>query len=144
MKNSNALWVLGHKITPHLISGDYDLVTIETPPHVAGPPPHLHHTYTESFIVIEGEMEFMVNGETKVLKAGESIEIPPNTLHTFSNKSDQTCKWVDIHSPKGFIDFFAAIGIPVGEDNAQENSVAPAVVEKVVESAADYDMRLSI
>ena len=107
----NTKWVLGHKVTPHETSGDYDLMFAETPAHVSGPPPHLHHTYKESFLIIEGEMEFMVDGEVKVIKAGESVDIPPKTLHTFGNKSDKVCKWINIHSPKGFRNFFEQLGL---------------------------------
>ncbi len=37
-------------------------------------------------------MEFLVNGEVKIVKAGESLDIPPKTLHTFSNNSNLSCK----------------------------------------------------
>ena len=140
MQNHNSKWVLGHKVTVHDTSGDYDLMFAETPPHVPGPPPHSHNAYKESFLIIEGEMEFMVNGETKTLKAGESIDVPPNTMHTFGNKSDQTCKWINIHSPKGFRDFFETLGVSADEAKAQERSVAPELIKQVIETAADYDM----
>ncbi|EAR00441.1 cupin domain-containing protein [Maribacter sp. HTCC2170] len=144
MKQSNTQWVLGHKVTPYDTTGDYDLMMGETPPQVPGPPPHLHHSYKESFLIVEGEMEFMMNGEIKLVRAGEAIDIPPETLHTFGNKSDQICKWVNIHSPKGFRKFFEQTGIPVGDDNAQSKSVDPAVIQKVIQTAADYDMHIEI
>ncbi len=137
-------WILGHKVTPHDTSGDYDLMMAETPPNVQGPPPHSHNSLKESFLIVEGEMEFFVNGEVKVLKAGESLDIPPNTLHTFANKSDQPCKWVNIHSPKGFRKFFEQIGIPVHEQNAQVRSVAPEVIQTVIQTAPDYDMLIKV
>ncbi|MEX0290042.1 MAG: cupin domain-containing protein [Flavobacteriaceae bacterium] len=140
----NTKWVLGHKVTPHDTSGNYDLMVAETPPFVGGPPPHLHHSYKESFLIIEGEMEFFINGEFKVVKAGESIDIPPKTLHTFGNKSDQTCKWVNIHSPKGFRDFFEKMGVPENEEDAQVKSIAPEIVKSVVETAADFDMIIKV
>ena len=102
MEQANTKWVLGHKVTLYDTTGDYDLMMADTPPHVTGPPPHVHHNYKESFLIVEGEMEFMVNGEFKILKAGEAFDVPPETLHTFKNKSDKPCKWVNIHSPKGF------------------------------------------
>ena len=134
------MWVLGHKITPHDTSGDYDLMVAETPPNVPGPPPHLHNAYKESFLIIEGELEFFVNGKTQVVKAGESVDIPPKTLHTFNNKTNETCKWINIHSPKGFRTFFNELGVPDTEANAVEKSVAPEVIQKVIQTASDYDM----
>ncbi len=140
MNNNTAKWVLGHKITPYTTTGDYDLMMGETPAMVQGPPPHLHHSFKEVFLMVEGEMEFMVNGEIKVLKAGESIDIPPETLHTFGNRSNRPCKWVNIHSPKGFRNFFEALGVSVNDMNAQEKSVSPEIIQEVIKTAGDYDM----
>ncbi len=144
MKINNTKWVLGHKITTHDTTGDYDLMVAETPPRVQGPPPHLHQTFKESFLIVEGEMEFFVNGKTMVVKAGESVDIPSQTLHTFSNKSDKPCKWINIHSPKGFRSFFERVGIPATEENAVEKSVAPEVINQVVASAAEFDMIIKV
>lgn len=136
--------MLGHKVTQHQTTGDYDLMIAETPPQVPGPPPHLHNSLKESFLIVEGEMEFFVDGNVTIVKAGESVDIPPKTLHTFSNKSDKPCKWVNIHSPKGFSSFFEQMGIPEDEANAVEKSVAPEVINKVMATAADFDMIIKV
>ena len=140
MESINTKWVMGHKVTPHDTSGDYDLMIAETPAQMQGPPPHLHHSYKESFLIVEGEMEFMVNGEIRQVKAGESVDIPPGTLHTFSNKSDQPCKWINIHSPKGFRDFFEEMGVPVAAEDSFQKSLSEEVIGKVMATAPDFDM----
>lgn len=144
MKNSKSRWVLGHKVTSHLTSGDYDLAICETPPKVQGPPPHSHNYYEESFLVIQGEMEFFVNGNIKVVKEGESIDIPHNTVHTFNNIKDETCRWINIHSPKGFLRFFETMGIPANEEGAQAKSLAPELINQVIRKASDFDMQIKI
>ena len=63
MNNNKSMWVIGHKITPHNPTGNYDMVIGETPPNVPGPPPHHHKNLNELFFVLEGEMEFLVNGK---------------------------------------------------------------------------------
>jgi len=144
MNNNTAKWVLGHKITLYETIGDYDLMMGETPAMIEGPPPHLHHSFKEVFLMVEGEMEFMVNGEIKVLRAGESMDIPPETLHTFGNKSNRPCKWINIHSPKGFRNFFETLGVSVNDPNAQEKSVAPKILQEVIKTAGDYDMIIKL
>ena len=144
MNTTSTKWVLGHKITSHETTGDYDLVIAETPSKVPGPPPHLHHSFKESFLIVEGEMEFMVNGSTTIVKAGESVDIPPNTLHTFANISDKRCKWINIHSPKGFRNFFEKFGVPENEEDAVEKSIAPEVIDNVMTTAAQFDMIIKI
>ena len=144
MNSNNTKWVLGHKVTPHETTGDYDLMVAETPPHVQGPPPHLHKSFKESFLIIEGEMEFFINGNTMLVKAGESVDIPSNTVHTFSNKSDKLCKWVNVHSPKGFRNFFDEMCIPENEENAHEKSLASEIIDKVMATAPKFDMIIQV
>ena len=85
-------------------------------------------------------MDFIINGEQRNVKAGESIDIPPKTLHTFMNSKSENCKWVNIHSPKRFGEFFHKYGIPASEENAMEKSVAPEIIQEVLNTAGDYDM----
>lgn len=144
MKKPISKWVLGHKVTPHDTTGNYDLALGETPPGVPGPPPHLHHNLEESFLITEGEMEFMIDGEIRVVKAGESVNLPPNTLHTFKNSGSSTCKWVNVHSPKGFRAFFEKLGVDSTTENAQQNSVTPQIIEEVLKTAASYDMQIKM
>lgn len=133
-------WVLGHRITPQKSTGDFDLVIGETPSNVQGPPPHFHNIYHEVFMVIEGEMEFMLNGEISVIKKGQSINLPPKTVHTFSNNSDESCKWINIHSPKGFLNFFENVGVSETEEQAEIKSLSPEIIQKVIKTASLFDM----
>jgi mannose-6-phosphate isomerase-like protein (cupin superfamily) len=142
-KNKN-LWVLGHKITPLEVSGNYDMVIGETAPNVPGPPPHFHSMLNELFMVLEGEMEFMINGESKIIRKGESIDLPVDTVHTFKNSGSSLCKWVNIHSPKGFLSFFKEMGVPESESNAMKMSVNESIINKVMRTAADYDMHIKV
>ncbi|WP_420321567.1 cupin domain-containing protein [Flagellimonas sp.] len=142
MKNNHTIWVLGQKITLHPTTGDYDLIVCETPAGSQGPPPHIHSRYKEAFLIVEGEMEFFVNGNLKTLKAGESLDVLPGTLHTFNNKSDEKCVWVNIHSPKGFSEFFRTFGISDTEEDAIAKSVNMDIIQKVLATAKDFDMTI--
>lgn len=137
-------WVLGHKITPQVVSGDFDMVIGETPALTQGPPPHFHKTYHEVFLVIEGEMAFMLDGKTMVLKEGQSINLQLNSVHSFSNNTNHLCKWVNVHSPKGFLSFFENLGIPDSEKDAVKRSVDPKVIQQVMETASQYDMNITL
>jgi quercetin dioxygenase-like cupin family protein len=57
-------------------------------PHAAGPPEHIHTTFPENFIVAEGTLSLIVNGEKKRLRAGESFLVPPDTPHKPFNETD--------------------------------------------------------
>lgn len=46
--------------------------------------PHFHTEFEETFRITEGEMLIEVDGNQQVLKAGDSIKIPPRAVHSFS------------------------------------------------------------
>lgn len=55
-----------------------------------GPDPHIHPKQTETFYVTGGQMRAVVNGEEKIVQAGETIVIEPGLVHSFSNaKQDE-------------------------------------------------------
>lgn len=56
-------------------------------PNAAGPPEHIHTTFPENFIVAEGTLSLLVNGEKKTLRPGESLLIPPGTPHKPFNET---------------------------------------------------------
>lgn len=135
---------LGHKMTLHNPSGNYDLIHGVTLPNVPGPPPHYHAIYSEIFLVTEGEMEFILDGKAVLVGPGDSVDVPANTVHTFRNVGDTPCRFVNIHSPKGFLSFFEEFGVNASEANAFERSVAPAVIDSVLQQAASYDMHIAL
>ena len=141
-KTDTPLWILGHKLELHPTTGDFDMVVFETPAGAQGPPPHSHKTFKEAFLILEGEMEFMINGEMTTFAKGESIDVPPGTLHTFNNKSDKPCKWVNIHSPKGFYRFFERFGVPENEESASQKSLDPSIIQQVLQTAGEFDMTI--
>ncbi len=55
------------------------------------PPPH-RHDFEEMFAVLEGEIEFTFPGEKSTVRAGETVSIPANAPHAFTNASDQPAR----------------------------------------------------
>jgi quercetin dioxygenase-like cupin family protein len=57
-------------------------------PHAQGPPEHIHTSLPENFIVTEGTLSLLVNGEKKLLRPGESLLVNPGTPHKPFNETD--------------------------------------------------------
>ena len=57
-------------------------------PHAPGPPEHIHTSLPENFIVAEGTLSLLVNGENKLLRPGESFLVTPGTPHKPFNETD--------------------------------------------------------
>lgn len=57
-------------------------------PYAPGPPEHIHTSLPENFIVAEGTLSLLVNGEKKLLRAGETLLVVPGTPHKPFNETD--------------------------------------------------------
>jgi quercetin dioxygenase-like cupin family protein len=51
----------------------------------SGPPRHTHRNQLEIFHVIEGSLQFEVNGESFERKAGAAAVVPAGVVHAFRN-----------------------------------------------------------
>ena len=92
-------------------AGRYSLIDMHVPPG-GGPPPH-RHDFEEMFTVLDGEIEATFRGETSVVRAGETINVPANAPHSFTNVSDRPARLLCLCSPAGQEEFFTAVGVPV-------------------------------
>ena len=89
----------------------YSLIDMYIPQH-GGPPPH-RHDFEETFMVLEGEIEATFRGQTSAVKAGETLHIPANAPHRFTNALPEPARSLCICSPAGQEEFFLTIGDPV-------------------------------
>ena len=63
---------------------------------------HSHHWHTEVFVVLSGNMEWTVNGETRVLGPGSMVYIPPNSTHATKVIGDEAVEAIMIYEPAGY------------------------------------------
>ena len=68
-------------------NGEYLLQRMELAPH-GGNTMHYHLAFTEEFTVLEGELHVSLNGEERVLQAGERVLVPIRAPHRFYSTSD--------------------------------------------------------
>ena len=92
-------------------AGRYTLIDMHVPPG-GGPPPH-RHDFEEMFTVLEGEVELTFRGEHLVARAGETVNVPANAPHAFTNAAGRPARLLCVCAPAGQENFFLAIGEPV-------------------------------
>ena len=90
-------------------AGRYTLIDMHVPPG-GGPPPH-RHDFEEMFSVLEGEIEATFRGEKTTVRAGETVNIPANAPHSFTNASDRPARLLCMCSPSGQEELFLTIGV---------------------------------
>lgn len=91
--------------------GRYTLIDMHIPPG-GGPAPH-RHDFEEMFSVLEGEIEATFRGESSTVRAGETVNVPANAPHSFTNASAQPARLLCMCSPSGQEEFFMKVGVPV-------------------------------
>jgi quercetin dioxygenase-like cupin family protein len=125
-------------------AGRYCLIDMHIPPG-GGPPPH-RHDFEESFTLLEGEIEASFRGANSVVRAGETIHIPANAPHSFTNASKQTVRLLCLCAPAGQEEFFAQVGVPVATRTATppklDTAEEAASIKKVEELASKYRTEL--
>src|SRR4051794_2876086 len=71
--------------------------TIEGP--FDGPSPHTHDDETDSFYVLEGELDFFVEGEWFRAGPGSFVAAPRGVEHAFAKRDEGTARFLNVHAP---------------------------------------------
>jgi quercetin dioxygenase-like cupin family protein len=79
---------------------ELSLVEFDLRPGFEGPDPHAHDHHVDSFYVLEGEAEFLVDDETLLLGAGSFVAAPPGVVHTFGAGPGRS-RLLNVHAPRG-------------------------------------------
>ena len=91
------------------------------------PPRHVHEREDECFVILSGECEFWLEGETFRRGPGETAFVPRGKEHSFRVVGDAPCRHMVILTPGGFEAFFAAMaanGYTMPDDMEAVNAAA--------------------
>ena len=95
-------------------------------PHASGTPVHVHPSATESYDVIEGQLDVMIDGVWRTLSAGESASVPPGVPHTFRNPTGSSSRVRNVHAPAmRFGDYFGTIHRIVESGSVAHDRMTP-------------------
>lgn len=84
----------------HAGSGcDMGMFEMVVPPGSNVPPPHSHAGNEEIVYVLEGTLRYTVSGETRDLRAGDSMATPRGAVHAFSNPHATTTRALVVNTP---------------------------------------------
>ncbi|TCL74617.1 cupin domain-containing protein [Rhizobium sp. BK251] len=80
----------------------------------AGPPLNRHPDDDESFYVLEGTFEFILEGSARLVSTGSFVKVPRGAVHAFTNVSDAPARMLIINVPGKVHDtFFSEAGRPM-------------------------------
>jgi mannose-6-phosphate isomerase-like protein (cupin superfamily) len=107
-----------------------------------GPPPHVHHREDEAFYILQGEFEFVVNGESFQRGPGESFFGPRDVPHHFTNVGTTPGWMIITTTPAGLEHFFAKVGTPLPNRHADPLPPSAEDIGKLIQFAPDYGVEL--
>ena len=87
-----------------------------------GPDPHTHADHTDAFYVLEGEVDFHVDGREFRGGPGTFVAAPPGTPHGFKKHEPGTARFLNIHAPGEFLQSMRRMSDP--PDTAPEDPAA--------------------
>jgi mannose-6-phosphate isomerase-like protein (cupin superfamily) len=97
----------GEQIRNHRALGelpDIEALELSFPADFEGVDPHTHADHTDSFYVLEGEVEFFLDGEWREVGPGAFVSIPRNVEHGF-RPAGTAIRLLNFHTPRvGFVD----------------------------------------
>lgn len=89
VEGSDAHHVLGEVLRPLVTNAMGSSIEVfdTSGPSGVGPPPH-RHPWEEIYVVLDGELEVIVEGEAHTVSAGGLAHVPPDTEHTYRSLTD--------------------------------------------------------
>ena len=121
--------ILGQTYVPKSLS-DRSFAWHATLPPGTFVPPHSHSTQDEYLYILEGALDFWLEGEEIRAGAGDTVRLPMGRAHGIFNKSDATVTCLFWVAPTGRLyDLFQAL-----------HDMPEQIPEKVVELSAKFDV----
>ena len=79
--------------------GRISRVEIQLEAGQSGPPAHIHPEQREIYTVEAGELTISLDGDSRTVCVGESIEVEPGHVHKFANRSGEMVRFSAEHLP---------------------------------------------
>lgn len=83
----------------HETGGSLDMFEMTLAPEGRMPVPHYHERWEETVYGLSGSATFTVEGEARLLGAGETIFIPRGKVHGFQNHSGASARFLCVLTP---------------------------------------------
>jgi quercetin dioxygenase-like cupin family protein len=83
---------------------EYEVLEFDCEPGFGPVDPHVHDDHTDSFFILEGEVEFTIGEENVRAGPGTFVAARPGVRHGFSIPGPGRARFLNVHAPgAGFI-----------------------------------------
>lgn len=89
-------------LSAYQTEGRFTIMNFTFPVGSDSSPGHRHALHSETYFIRSGRMEWSVEGEVRILEAGDMIYVPPNSYHAARTLGDEPARTLMIFEPGGF------------------------------------------
>ena len=114
------------------LPANVSLWEVEIPAKSPGAPPHIHTHEDEIYVVLEGEMTFLIGEEVVTAGPGSTVALPRGGLHATWNAGDAPVRALTfVSQDSAFEHFFDRVVARVAEEGAASPAEAAGIVGAV-------------
>jgi quercetin dioxygenase-like cupin family protein len=120
--------------------GAYTLLEVHAAPG-GGPPPHVHENEEETFYVLDGEFDLLIDDRVVRARAGSYAIVPRGTVHRFTCVGAGPGRMLILFTPGGLDRFFREAGVPATGDGPAPD-IDPAEIARTQRAGEQYGLRV--
>jgi quercetin dioxygenase-like cupin family protein len=123
------------KATGEETNGSFYLGEVVVAPGFPGPPPHVHERLHDMFYVLDGTLTMRLGDEATELREGSFVCVPPGVVHTFSNRSETSVRFLNFNTPAGWENYMRDLDAALAKGTPSQ--------EEIGQIASRYDFRVA-
>ncbi|CAN7194730.1 cupin domain-containing protein [Rhizobium sp. LjRoot30] len=112
--NADEIWFLSSRVTvamPKAENSERISLLVHHTPFGDAPPLHIHYGEDEIFYVLDGEIQFEVDGKTMTLRPGQAVCAPRDVPHRYRVVSPNGARYLTV-TRGGFEDMVRSVSRP--------------------------------
>jgi quercetin dioxygenase-like cupin family protein len=124
----NSLWEF---LVPEQATGGQLAIFQATVPQGFSPPRHIHTREDEAFLILDGQVEFDLDGDHRLAGPGAAVYMPRGVAHTFRVKSP-VARMLGVMTPGAFEQLFRNLSVPAGARTMPPPGTVPFEIPAVM------------
>jgi mannose-6-phosphate isomerase-like protein (cupin superfamily) len=120
-------------------NGAYFIMEAIVPPG-AGPPAHIHRREEETFFILEGTFDIRLGDKQVKASAGDLVQSPRGTVHTFRNAGSTMARMLVFCAPAGLEKYFEEVFEPVHDRSVTPPPVTDEQIARILAKAPKYGL----
>ena len=133
-------WFLDVYVVEHRFGRAGGSTVLEmTLPVGAAPPVHVHHTYDDAFLVLEGELVLRTGDDVRIARKGDWVCSPAGTPHAFRVVGERPARILSVFDSPTFAELIRDIGQPALVPGLPPDGLGPGA-EEVFRAFAAHDV----